>query len=94
MSDVLESATGKIFVILYALLSIASYIGAFVCGTDACAVYLVVPILPWGFVMTHDLGLPFPWGLYPIFVLLNASVAYALGAGVEWMYRYLYGDER
>jgi hypothetical protein len=42
--------------------------------------------MPWAFILTQDLGVAFPWALYPIFILLNASVLYVVGAGLEWLY--------
>jgi hypothetical protein len=63
---------------------------AFYCGDSACGLYIVLPILPWASILTQDFGISFPWAVYPIFILLNASVAYIIGAGIEWTYnRYL-----
>lgn len=86
----LESKLGKYFIIAYALFALAMYLYVFFCGESYCAVYIVVPIMPWAFILVEDFGLTFPWALYPIFVLLNASVAYVVGVTIEWGYnRYL-----
>jgi hypothetical protein len=90
MNDMLESKIGKYFIIAYALFAIGTYVYVFFCGEGYCAVYIVVPIMPWAFILVEDLGFAFPWVLYPIFVLLNASVVYVVGATIEWGYnRYL-----
>ena len=89
----LESKAGKILVIVYALASIGLYLAAFGCNGVACSVYLVVPTMPWSFIFVQDLGLPFPLALYPVFILLNASVAYVIGAGAEWLY-HVWQDRR
>ncbi len=77
---------GKILTIIYTLFTIAIYFASFACGTAACSLYIVLPIMPWAFILTQDLGVGFPWALYPIFILLNASVLYVIGAGLEWLY--------
>jgi len=82
----LESRLGKVLVIVYALFAIITYLAAFACGTDSCGLYIVLPIMPWAFIVASDFGIAFPWALYPVFVLLNASVAYVVGAGIEWLY--------
>ncbi len=90
MGDILESRVGKYFIIAYALFAIGVYIVVFFCGENSCNLYIALPILPWAFILTRDLGVSFPWAMYPVFVLLNTSVAYVLGAGIEWAYnRYL-----
>ncbi len=82
----LESKLGKLLVIAYTLLTIVAYAVSYSCGTGPCSLSIVVPIMPWAFIFSQDLGLQFPWAVYPVFVLLNASVAYVVGAGVEWLY--------
>ena len=89
----LESRLGKLFVILYALFAIGTYVASFTCGATSCGLYIVLPIMPWAFILTQDLGVSFPWALYPIFVLLNASVAYVVGSGIEWLYHW-YQDRK
>ena len=90
MDEMLESRIGKYFIILYALFAFVVYIYAFSCGDSDCGLYIVLPILPWASIIAGDLGLSFPWAIYPVFILLNASVAYILGAAIEWTYnRYL-----
>ena len=90
MDQIFESRVGKILVIFYALFSLGVYVYALSCGEGTCGLYIVLPILPWASILTQDFGVSFPWAVYPIFVLLNASVAYILGAGIEWTYnRYL-----
>jgi hypothetical protein len=88
MDAILESRTGKLFIIAYTLFAIGMYIVSFTCGTEACGLYIVVPIMPWALIFAEDFGLSFPWAIYPIFVLLNASVAYVVGAGLEWSYHW------
>jgi hypothetical protein len=86
MDQILESRVGKICIILYTLFTLGTYVLSVGCESEACGLSIVWPILPWAFILASDLGLSFPWAMYPIFVLLNASVAYVLGAGVEWLY--------
>ncbi|MBP9760340.1 MAG: hypothetical protein KBD24_03150 [Candidatus Pacebacteria bacterium] len=86
MDQILESRVGKVCIILYTLFTITTYVLSIGCGTEACSLAIVWPILPWAFILVSDLGLSFPWAMYPVFVLLNASVAYVLGAGAEWLY--------
>lgn len=86
MNQILESTLGKLFIVGYALFSIAVYAVVFFCQTDSCVVYIVLPIMPWAYILASDLGLTFTWAVYPVFVLLNTSVAYVLGAGIEWAY--------
>jgi hypothetical protein len=90
---VLDSQFGKVCIILYALFAIGSYVTSFVCAADVCGFAIVWPILPWAFIVVSDLGLSFPWAMYPVFILLNVSVAYVFGAGIEWVYRW-YTEER
>ena len=90
MDQIFESKVGKLFVIFYALFALGVYVYAFYCGDSTCGLYIVLPILPWASILTEDFGISFPWAVYPIFILLNASVAYVVGAGIEWTYnRYL-----
>jgi hypothetical protein len=86
----LESKIGKLFIITYALFSIAVYAVVFFCNDASCIVYIVLPIMPWAYILAGDFGLSFTWAVYPIFVLLNTSVVYVIGASIEWAYnRYL-----
>jgi len=93
MDEMLESRVGKYCIIAYALFAIVSYGVSIGCGTEACSLAIIWPILPWAFILASDLGLSFPWAMYPVFILLNTSVAYVLGAGVEWLYHW-YVDQR
>lgn len=86
MDQMLESRVGKVCIILYALFSIVTYLSIFWCGTDACELYIVVPVMPWVYIFASDLGFSLPWAIYPVFMLLNTSVAYVVGAGIEWLY--------
>jgi hypothetical protein len=86
MDTMLESRVGKLCIIAYTLFTIGTYAASLGCDSDACGLAIIWPILPWAFIMASDLGLSFPWVMYPVFVLLNASVAYVLGAGAEWLY--------
>lgn len=86
MGHVFESPFGKAGVIIYALGTIVVYGYVALCGVAVCGTWFIMPVLPWAYVM-RDLGLGFPLALYPVFVLLNASVAYILGTVVEWMCR-------
>jgi len=87
MDEILESTLGKLCIATYALFVIGSYLYATGCGTEACSLTMVWPILPWAFILASDLGLAFPWAMYPIFILINTTVAYIIGAGVESLYR-------
>lgn len=82
----LDSRYGKILVITYAVASVATYIFSYSCGTETCGLFIVAPILPWAWILTDELGLSFPWAVYPILVLLNASIFYVIGAAAEWLY--------
>ncbi len=82
----LESKLGKICIILYTLFTLGMYVTSFMCGTTTCGLYIVLPIMPWAFILTQDLGISFPWAIYPVFILLNASMVYVVGAGIEWLY--------
>lgn len=86
----LDSGWGKVLVIIYALAALGTYIVSYSCGAAApCGLYIVAPVLPWAWILTQEFGLAFPWAVYPVLVLLNASIAYALGAGFEQLYRYV-----
>ncbi len=52
--------------------------------------------MPWALVMVGDIGISLPWAMYPVFILLNASVVYIIGVALEWSYnRYLdYKEEK
>lgn len=91
MKDILESNVGKWAIIIYTLFTISTYVTTVMCAKDWCDLVIVWPILPWAFIMVSDFGLAFPWGMYPIFILLNASAVYVLGAGVEWLYYRMQG---
>ncbi len=86
MSEVFDSRIGKYFVIAYAMFAIAVYVFVFLCGATSCSAYIILPIMPWAFILVEDFGLSFPWAIYPVFVLLNTSVAYILGVSIEWLY--------
>jgi hypothetical protein len=80
-------------IILYTAFSIIMPVTTFVCGFEACSHYLVYPIMPWAFILTQDFGFDFPWAIYPVFLLLNISAAYVIGAGAEWLY-HIYTERR
>jgi hypothetical protein len=86
MEYILESRIGKLCIVAYTLFAILSYLYALSCGAGSCTLAIVWPILPWAFILASDFGLAFPSAMYPIFILLNASVVYVLGAMVEWLY--------
>ncbi len=86
MDEVFDSKIGKYFVIAYALFAIGVYLFVFLCGAASCSAYIILPIMPWAFILVEDFGLSFPWAIYPVFVLLNTSVAYILGVSIEWLY--------
>lgn len=86
----LESRVGKYFIIAYALFAIGVFLITLSCGASACSLYIVLPIMPWALILAQDFGISFPWAIYPLFMLLNISVVYVLGASIEWAYnRYL-----
>lgn len=89
----LESRFGKVLIIVYALFALIVYGLALSCGFDACGHYIVLPIMPWAYIFAEDFGFAFPWAVYPIMALLNVSVAYAVGVGLEWLY-HTYKDRR
>lgn len=80
------------FIILYALFALGTYAYAFWCGTATCGLSIVLPVMPWAYIFASDLGVSFPWAIYPIFILLNTSVAYVVGAGIEWLYERITGN--
>jgi hypothetical protein len=87
MDDIFDSKVGKVLVILYALGALGTYAYVFWCGVQMCDVYVVLPTMPWTYIFASDFGITLPWATYPIFMVLNTSVAYVVGAGVEWLYR-------
>jgi hypothetical protein len=89
MENILESRVGKVSIILYALFAIATFVYVFWCGSSTCNVYVVLPVMPWAYIFGSDMGLALPVAIYPIFILLNTSVAYVVGAGIEWVYRHI-----
>jgi len=90
MKQILESRIGKYFIIAYGLCTFAVYGYVFFCTGSVCASYIVIPILPWAYVIVQNLHLVFPSAMYPIFILVNASIFYIIGATIEWVYdRYL-----
>ena len=76
MDEILDSKIGKYFIIVYALFAIAVYLFVFMCGDASCSAYIILPIMPWASILVEDMGLSFPWVVYPVFVLLNISIAY------------------
>lgn len=86
MDAILDSRLGKILVIGYTVVTLLTYVFSFACGTESCSLYIVAPILPWAYILANDFGLAFPWAVYPILILLNASIAYTVGAGLERVY--------
>jgi len=48
---------------------------------------MVLPTLPWTYLVVEQFGLNFSWAVYPAFLLLNICVVYALGVLLEWLYR-------
>lgn len=85
MNDMLDSKLGKICVIAYAVFAIGTFFVAGFCGSS-CYAYVVLPALPWMYILASDLGISFPWAVYPIFILLNTCVAYVVGTSIEWLY--------
>jgi hypothetical protein len=86
MEQFFESKLGKYFVIAYTLFTMLVYFYVFVCTGISCNVYIVVPIMPWALILVRDLGMTFPLALYPVFILLNTSIAYFVGAVLEGLY--------
>ncbi len=90
MGEMFESKIGKYFIILYALFALSVYAYVLYCNQLYCAAYIILPVMPWAYVLVKEVGVTFSWALYPIFFLLNASASYILGATIEWVYnRYL-----
>lgn len=86
MADLMDSRLGSLLVSLYAIASIVLAITSYICPLPSCGLLIVVPILPWAAIMGGQLGLPVPWGTYPLILLLNAAVLYIVGASIEWLY--------
>ncbi len=86
MDEFFESKLGKYFVIVYTLFTMCVYLYVFMCHGISCNAYIVLPIMPWAMILVKDLGFAFPLALYPIFILLNTSVVYVLGAVIEGLY--------
>ena len=86
-AEIFDSRLGNICVIIFALTSIAFAATSFFCSTQACGVFLVIPILPWAVLLEHQLGMSLPWGIYPFLLLLNTVIVYSMGVAVEVAYR-------
>jgi len=93
MEDVLESQWGKVLIILYTLFAVGCYVYALMCTGNDCALAIIWPIMPWALILASDLGLTFSWVMYPVLVLLNASVAYCLGSAAQWVYYRVYAEK-
>jgi hypothetical protein len=89
----LDSRIGKILIILFTACAIVMPIATLVCGFATCGHYLVYPIMPWAYIFTQELGFDFSWAVYPVFLLLNISAVYFIGALVEWLY-HIYNERR
>lgn len=87
MGEMLDSKTGSWLVAIYAMLSIAIAAYSFVCSWGQCKALVVGPIMPWAFLLESELGVNISIIIYPLLLLLNASVLYTLGVGIEWAYR-------
>lgn len=86
METLLESRIGKIAIIVYAVCTLAVYVYSFLCIGDTCGLAIVLPIMPWAYLLTEELQFHFPFAVYPILILLNVSLVYVLGAGAEYVY--------
>lgn len=87
MHEILESRFGKYCIIAYALFALGTYATSTACGDGSCSLAFILPIMPWGYLFTHELRMSFPFVLYPVMMLLNVSLAYILGAVAEYVWR-------
>ena len=86
-AELFDSRLGNIFVIIFALASIALAATSFFCSAQTCGIFLVIPILPWAVLLEQQLGMSIPWGIYPFLLLLNTVIVYSMGVAVEIGYR-------
>lgn len=86
MNDILESKIGGWLVIAYTLAAIGAGIYSFACASASCAPFLVMPIMPWAWLMQSMLGFEVPLMSYPVLILLNAMVIYIAGVAIEWLW--------
>ena len=82
----LDSRLGKLFIIIFTSLAILVPAVVLVCGFESFGHYLVLPILPWAYLLVETFSFDFPWAVYPAFILLNICVVYTIGVLVEWLY--------
>lgn len=87
MNDVLDSKTGSWLVTMYALGSMVLAAYSFLCTWKSCSALIVAPVMPWAFLLQSELGLNISVIVYPLLLLLNASVLYSLGVSIEWALR-------
>ncbi len=75
--ETLGEKIGSVFVITYALLSMISAGASFFCTLTLCKAGLAYPVLPWPLLLASLLKMPI--ALYPILLLLNATLLYLFG---------------
>ncbi len=85
--DLTESKYGSVFVMVFSVLSVLSAAAGFFCGESACAVLLIVPVLPWILIIHGMSGVNLPLALYPVLFLLNVVLVFLLGAFTEYLLR-------
>lgn len=86
-AEIFDSRVGNLFVIAFALTSIAFAAISFFCSSQTCGLFLVIPILPWAVLLEHQLGISIPWAIYPFLLLLNTVIVYSMGVACEVVYR-------
>lgn len=89
MHEILESRVGKYCIIAYSIFALVTYVLSLSCGADACRLSFIAPIMPWGYLLTEEFGMKFPFVLYPVLMLLNVSLVYIVGAGAEYVWHRL-----
>lgn len=80
----LKSRIGWISVACYFLLCAYYIIYAYNCSGYFCGLAVITPILPWALL---DGVIVFNTLVYILFMALNASIVYAIGAGAEKLLR-------
>jgi hypothetical protein len=85
MHDMLDSKTGSWLVVVYVVVSMVLAGYSFICAWDSCSALIVTPVMPWAYLLDAELGVRLSIVLYPVLILLNASVAYAAGVAIDWL---------
>jgi hypothetical protein len=87
MHDMLDSKSGSWLVVVYVVVSMVLAGYSFICTWDSCSALIVAPVMPWAYLLDAELGMRLSIVMYPVLILLNASVAYTTGVIIEWFRR-------